>query len=75
MADNDTRIPRGASPRNLFPKTVAHLAVQASRAQLLELCRQALADGVPRDEIAAFLNQVDADCRAMIAAAMKGRGQ
>jgi hypothetical protein len=66
---NDTPIAGGAPARNLFPQTVAMLAVQASRARLLELCRQALADGIPRDEIAAFLNQVDADCRAMIAAA------
>ncbi len=66
---NDTPIPGGAPARNLFPQTVAYLAVQASRARLLEQCRQAIEAGLPRVEIAAFLDQVDADCRAMIAAA------
>lgn len=69
MADNDTPIPGGALARNLFPQTVARLAVQASRAVVLDLCRQALEQGTPCEEIATFLEQLDADCRALIAAA------
>ena len=76
MADNPTPIAGSAPARNHFPQTVGRLAVQASRAALIELCRQALADGMPHAEVMAFLESVNAECQALVDAVQaKGGGQ
>jgi len=72
---NDTPIPGAAPARNQFPQAVARLNLHMTQAVVLDLCRQALLNGTPGEEIRAFLDELLADSLALIEAAAKGRGQ